>query len=170
MKNLNTEICLKLKDARRKAGLSQSEVAAEVGCKQNALSMFEQGQPTKLNDEVVEKLAKKFGVELKEADVDAHGGASATGGNYLLHSTLNTQHSTLGPLRGFCPNPGCPSNHAFVVDGRTLYLPNREEADPVCGKFCAYCGEILEKRCPNCGASVHAGAICTHCGQPYLAV
>ena len=57
-----------------------------------------------------------------------------------------------------------------MVDGRTLYLPNRDEADPVGGKFCAYCGEILEKRCPNCGAPVHAGAICAHCGQPYLAV
>lgn len=124
--------------------------------------MFEQGQPTKLNDEVIEKLAKKFGIELKEEEFDARSGASATGGAFATNIQL--------PIRGFCPNPGCPSNHAFVVDGRTLYLPNREEADPVGGKFCAYCGEILEKRCPNCGAPVHAGAICAHCGQPYVAV
>ena len=64
MTNLNPNICFKLRDARRAAKLSQGELAAEVGCKQSALSMFEQGRPTKLNDEVVEKLAKKFGVSL----------------------------------------------------------------------------------------------------------
>ena len=165
MKNLSSEICIKLKNARREAGLSQSVVAAEVGCKQSALSMFEQGQPTKLNDEVIEKLAKKFGVELKEADDCS--GASTTGTAFTIPFSTSTSYHH---LKGFCPNPGCPSNHAFLVDGRTLYLPNRDEADPVGGKFCAFCGEILEKRCPNCGAPVHAGAICAHCGQPYLAV
>lgn len=71
MKNLSPDICVKLKMARREAGLSQSEVAAEVGCKQNALSMFEQGQPTKLNDEVVEKLAKKFNIDLSTPSENA---------------------------------------------------------------------------------------------------
>ena len=36
------------------------------------------------------------------------------------------------------------------------------------GTVCALCGEILERRCPNCGAPVHAGAICSLCGQPYI--
>ena len=31
-------------------------------------------------------------------------------------------------------------------------------------------GEILEKRCPNCGAPVHAGGICSLCGEQYVAV
>ena len=62
MTELSPEICLKIKEARRAAKLSQSVVALEVGCKQSALSMFEQGDGTKLNDEVIEKLAKKFGV------------------------------------------------------------------------------------------------------------
>lgn len=161
MKNLSPEICVKLKTARREAGLSQSEVAAEVGCKQNALSMFEQGQPTKLNEEVVEKLAKKFGIELT---------SSLTPPSSSTLSPFTPSPLIPSPHTGFCPNPSCPSNHGYVVEGRRLYLPNRDEADPVGGKFCALCGEILEKRCPNCGASVHAGAICSLCGSPYIVV
>ncbi|MBQ5795368.1 MAG: helix-turn-helix transcriptional regulator, partial [Kiritimatiellae bacterium] len=64
MKNLNPEFCKSVKLARREAGLTQGQLAAEVGCKQSALSMFEQGDGTKLNDEVIEKLAKKFTLSL----------------------------------------------------------------------------------------------------------
>ena len=53
MKALSPEICFQLRDARRQAGLSQQVLAAEVGCKQSALSMFEQGRPTKLSTEAV---------------------------------------------------------------------------------------------------------------------
>ena len=161
MTNLSPDICLKIRDARRAAKLSQSELAAEVGCKQSALSMFEQGCPTKLNDEVVEKLAKKFNIELKDKPPTSN----------LQPPTFNLQPSTFNlPLRGFCPNPNCPSNKPYLVDGRQLYLPDREAADPIGAKFCAMCGEVLEKRCPNCGAPVHAGGICSLCGEPYVAV
>ena len=155
MTNLSPEICQKLRDARRAAKLSQSVVASEVGCKQSALSMFEQGDGTKLNDAVIRKLAEKFGVSLADKvpvseSVDVCPVASAS--------------------RGFCPNPKCPSNAAYEVDGRTFLRPDRTAADPAGGKFCALCGEILEKRCPNCGASIHDGSICSFCGEPYVAI
>ena len=158
MTNLSPEICQKLKEARRAAKLSQSVVAAEVGCKQSALSMFEQGDGTKLNDAVILKLAEKFGVSLKAERAEAP--VSKPTGTCLVASAV----------RGFCPNPKCPSNHAYEVDARTYFRPDRSAADPAGGKFCAVCGEVLEKRCPNCGASVHDGAICTFCGEPYIAV
>ena len=60
MKALSPEICFQLRDARRQAGLSQQVLAAEVGCKQSALSMFEQGRPTKLSTEAVDKLAQRL--------------------------------------------------------------------------------------------------------------
>ena len=155
MTNLNPEICFKLREARRAAKLSQSELSAEVGCKQSALSMFEQGDGTKLNDDVIGKLAKKFGVSLT---------ASAP------VSELKGATTVASASRGFCPNPKCPSNAAYAVDGRTFLRPDRVAADPAGGKFCALCGEVLEKRCPNCGAPVHDGAICSFCGERYIAV
>lgn len=154
MVNLSPEICFKLKAARREAKVSQGELAAEVGCKQSAISMFEQGQPTKLNAETVERIAAKFGVDLKAPKEDAA----------PVEVVLSV------PATGFCPNPACPSNHRYMVDGRALYLPEREKADPVGGRYCAYCGELLERKCPNCGAPVHAGSICSLCGEPYIAV
>ena len=168
MTNLSPDICFKLRDARRAAKLSQSELAAEVGCKQSALSMFEQGRPTKLNDEVVEKLAKKFGVSLVAPSTTSNQQPAT---NNQQPTTNNQQPTTNNlPLRGFCPNPNCPSNKPYLVDGRQLRLPDREMADPVGAKFCAICGEVLEKRCPNCGSPVHAGGICSLCGEPYVAV
>ena len=153
MINLSPEICQKLKEARRTAKLSQSVVASEVGCKQSALSMFEQGDGTKLNDAVIRKLAERFGVSLEaSAPVNLPTGA---------FTVASVSH-------GFCPNPKCPSNTAYEVDGRMLLRPDRSAADPVGGKFCALCGEIIEKRCPNCGASVHDGAVCSFCGEPYV--
>jgi len=120
--------------------------------------MFEKGDGTKLNDEVINKLSKKFGVSLEPPKVSS------------VQSSVPSAFAPASEIRvhGFCPNSSCPSNHVYEVDGRTLYLPNRLSADPVGGKFCALCGEVLEKRCPNCGAPVHDGAICSLCGDPYI--
>ena len=160
MTGIRPEICLALKQARRAAKLSQQEIAAEVGCKQSALSMFEQGDPTKLNDEVVEKLAKKFNVNL-------HPSAVADTAAVLPRSPVLQRPSA---HTGYCPNPNCPSNHRYEVEGRVFAMPDREAADPVGGKFCAMCGESLNRLCPNCGSPVHAGAICSICGEPYVVV
>ena len=158
MKNLNPEFCKNVKLARREAGLTQGQLAAEVGCKQSALSTFEQGDGTKLNDEVIEKLAKKFNLSLTPSVSPAQ------------VNTPPLPHFPTPPLHhGFCPNPPCPTNKEYFVEEIRLFLPDREAADPVGGKYCALCGEILEHRCPSCGAPVHAGAICSLCGQPYVA-
>lgn len=157
MTSLEPEICLRIKEARRAAKLSQSVVAAEVGCKQSALSMFEQGDGTKLNDEVVARLAEKFGIDLeKRGETEPVVTAGVV--------------TSFGVVKGFCPNPACPTNHVYEVDGRKFAMPDRAKADPVGGKFCAFCGEVLEKKCPNCGAPVHDGGVCSLCGDPYVAV
>ena len=149
MTGLNPEICRRLREARRLAKLSQIEVAKEIGCKQSALSMFEQGDGTKLNDDAVLKLSRKFGIDLSE----------------------KAEETVVASLaKGFCPNPHCPTNRAYEIEGKTHYLPERSTADPVGGKFCAMCGESLIKKCPNCGAAVHDGGFCSICGEPYVAV
>ena len=157
MKNLSPDFCFKAKEARRAAKISQGELAAELGCNQSAISMFEQGDGTKLNDEVIGRLAKKFGLEIRPD-------ASQSSSLPTRAAAANVPHS------GLCPNPGCPSNHFYEVEGKRFSRPDRSAADPVGGRFCAVCGEVLERRCPNCGAPVHDGAVCSFCGEPYVAV
>ncbi len=155
MTNLSPEFCLKVREARREAGLSQSVLAAEVGCKQSALSMFEQGDGTKLNDDVIRALATKFSISLELPK--ENGGAETAQARHFFSRE-----------KGFCPNPHCPSNHGYEVDGRKFLRPDRSAADPVGGTYCAVCGEVLERKCPNCGAPLHEGAVCSFCGSPYV--
>ena len=161
MKKLSPEICARLRAARRAAKLSQEIVADEVGCNQSALSMFEQGDGTKLSEEIVGRLAKKFGISLKTGDDESS-------------SASKFDSKSVGSLvfasgSGFCPNPRCPANHAYQVEGRDYFKPDRSMADPVGGRFCAMCGETLVRKCPNCGAPVHDGGFCSFCGEPYVA-
>ena len=150
MTNLHPDICRKIKDARRERGISQSLLAKEVGCKQSALSMFEQGDGTKLCD--------KFGVKLstEKAAVEI--------------SVVPAPQRVFEVEKGYCPNPNCPSHTAYEVDGQKFLKPDRRLQDPVGGKFCAICGEVLEKCCPNCGSLVHDGAVCSICGESYIAI
>ena len=156
MKKLSSEICARIRAARRAAKLSQEVVAAEVGCKQSALSMFEQGDGTKLSDEVVGRLADKFGVSLNVVDNEPA-------------EAVSSIHFGFSSGSGFCPNPHCPTNHVYHVDGCDVFKPDRSAADPVGGRFCAMCGEALLRKCPNCGATVHDGGFCSLCGERYVA-
>lgn len=166
MTKLDPEICREIRLARKAAKISQSELSKEVGCLQSALSMFEQGDGTKLNDAVVKRLAVKFGIDLekKAAPEQEYAPVSAAAVRFASVTPVDT------PERGFCPNPSCPSNSAYQVEGRTFLRPDRKSADPVGGRFCAVCGEVLEKRCPNCGAPVHDGAVCSLCGDAYVVI
>lgn len=146
-----------IREARRAAKLSQRVVAEEVGCHQSALSAFEQGDCTKLGDDAVEKLSKKFGI-----DIESTKPVSSDSGN------SRQPICCFVPGSGFCPNPRCPTNRPYQVDGHDHFKPDRTMADPVGGRFCAMCGETLERKCPNCGAPVHEGGFCSLCGDPYV--
>ena len=146
-----------IREARRAAKLSQSVVADEVGCHQSALSAFEQGDCTKLGGDAVEKLSKKFGVSLELEGGKLQGGKESASLRFDFAAGS-----------GFCPNPRCPTNRPYQVDGHDHVKPDRNMADPVGGRFCAMCGEALERKCPSCGAPVHEGGFCSLCGDPYV--
>ena len=159
MKNVPPEICRKIAQARRDHGISQTALALELGCKQPAISMFEAGDGTKLSEEMVKKLAMRFGISL-EVQPKEVGGSSER-----KEAIDNLVQSTMA----FCPNCQCPSNVPYVVEGRLLFRPSCRMASPVKGgRRCAVCGEVLEQRCPACGASLNAGACCVVCGLPYV--
>ncbi len=122
--------------------------------------MFEQGDGTKLNDDAVSKLAKKFKLELPRESAEER----------ISFAERPAPVVQSGPRSAFCPNPFCPSHVSYEIDGRRFLEPNRARQDPVGGTYCAICGELLERRCPNCGAAVHEGAVCSFCGRPYVAI
>ena len=106
MSKVSKELCLRFAEARRAKGLRQTELAAQVGCTQSALSMFEGGQPTKLSEETVKKLSEFLGVPLQEE-------------NPLARAVFQSEPSaTQVAVHGFCPNCQCPSNVPYVVEGR----------------------------------------------------
>ena len=156
MSRVSRELCLRFAEARRAKGLRQTELAAQVGCTQSALSMFEGGQPTKLSEETVKKLSEYLGVPLVE-EVSPVMTVPSAG----FHEPLNVVH-------GFCPNCQCPSNVPYVVGSRLFYRPSRSVASPTGGARCTQCGEVLELKCPLCGAPLNDGACCAACGAAYV--
>ena len=148
MQNISKTICQAFKDARRALGLSQSVLADEIGCHQEAISMFERGNATKLSEEYVSKIAKRLGIDIKKLqDEEENAGKPAE----------------VSVSVGYCPDCECPSNTSYTVGGRSFYKITLQK-----GIYCAHCGEVLEKCCPSCGAALNEGACCTMCGSKYI--
>ena len=136
----------RLAAARRAQGIPQSALAKQAGCAQAAVSMMENGKPDALSRETVSKIAAILKVDLGE----------------------ETSSTSPAPTMGLavCPNGDCPSNVPFAVNGSVAFWPKKQPSPGA--KFCAYCGEVLEHACSNCGAPIGEGAFCQKCGAPHV--
>lgn len=150
MKSLGSQI----KAARQRRHMSQSALARLVGCKQSALSMYEGGRETALSAQTVGKLCEELGL-LPPSETE-------------LATAASTHVPEEAGERVFCPNPECPSNLPARVGERVVLTPHTHVAGEA-ERHCAWCGEVLERACPECGAPVNAGAFCVRCGTAYLA-
>lgn len=139
------------RQARRRQGLTQSEVARQVGCKQSAISMFEAGRSDALSQEKQRRLAELLGVDVE-----------------LLTSSQIARRVV--PVLKFCPVGDCPSNIPYVVGDRVCLRPTMIQGVKGVLEWCASCGEILEEICPNenCRTEVFEGAFCRRCGTAYV--
>jgi len=137
-------------EARRRRGLTQSELAATVGCQQSAVSMLERGNLQALAYEKQKALAAFLGLSCPPEPV-----------------TPQSDEVT-GTVSGFCPHFDCPANYPYVSAGRLLAIPRSHALSP--GTYCRYCGEVCETRCPGCQVPYQPGACCADCGTPYIAV
>lgn len=149
MAQLSIAFCRQLAKARREKGMTQSALAGAVGCKQSAISMLESGQSVKIAQETVDKIAALLGVTRESSGEDL-GPLAPVPGPHISHA--------------FCPNALCYSNVPYAVNGDLLFWPRPQPASPSGGAHCAVCGELLEQRCPHCGAVPSAGACCPACG------
>jgi len=148
MASLSLIFCRQLSRARRDKGLTQSALAQAVGCKQSAISMLESGQPEKLSQETVSKIAALLGVALEAPDSES--------------ASHPAPPSFSAVVRGYCPNAECYSNTPYVTQGEVLFWPRLQSLSE--GGHCIFCGELLESRCPQCGAAVTEGGCCPACG------
>ncbi len=142
----NRNFALSVISARRGKGMTQSELARQVDCKQSAISMLERGNRQALSLEKQEALASVLGLPMP------------------------TDHGT-PPIRSnptYCPHYDCPANMPYRVGQRIIALPRNHMSQ--IGKYCRYCGEICESHCPSCHATFEQGSHCPHCGSPYIAV
>ncbi len=145
MKTLGQQI----KVARQHRHMSQSELARKVGCKQSALSMYEGGRTTALNASVIGKICDVLGlIPPTQAELAAKPSAETK-------------------TRCFCPNSECISNLPMTIGAQTVYFPHHHQmtTDEV---HCPWCGEVVERACPECQAPVNEGAFCKQCGTPYI--
>lgn len=153
MVNLSPEIAARFAEVRKDKGMSQTSLAALVGCKQSAVSMFEAGMTGKISEETVRKIARVL-----EIDLDVEKGKKVE----------NALTVPAGMVRGFCPDCRCVSNVPYTAGGRLFFRPSLNLASPSGGDRCALCGEVLEKKCPACGAELNDGACCGRCGSAYV--
>jgi transcriptional regulator with XRE-family HTH domain len=140
---------------RREAGLSQQELAERCGVKQSAISGFERhgSAAQALSVEKLRQVADLLGIVVDEAQVKARPHAARLALFY-------------------CPDPDCPSTHVYPLGAQTAYRPRFVRAEAEVPFHCPDCGEICEKRCPECGTPISErlrGAFCSDCGKPLVA-
>ena len=143
----NRPIYQLLSQARKERGLTQSELASKVGCKQSAISMMERGSEAALSLSTIEVISKELGVDVSAFSADVSAPSQAKGKTY-------------------CPIYDCPANTPYSVNG-VLYALPRSADDAT--SHCRYCGELMESQCPGCGATVDDGSCCHTCGTAYIA-
>ncbi len=125
------------------------QLAKEVGCTQSAISQYEGGKLTALKQETIVKIAKKLGIELPKATAE----------NSDIAPSPAIKPSAKA---AYCPNGDCLSNVPYTVNNELILFP-RKQPDPN-ARYCPWCGELLERECPECNEEATQTAFCPACG------
>lgn len=134
-----------LRKVRIEAGITQAALAAQVGCKQSAVSMMEAGRREAMAYDSLVKLAGILKVELPAM------------------TPLPVPVLSSGAGVAVCANFNCPSNMPYSVGEDVYFMPLGSAGT---GHHCILCGELLSRICPNCGSPiVSPGGCCGACGN-----
>ena len=79
--------------------MTQTELAAAVGCSQSGISQFENGDKTILSRDLIEKMAGVLGIEAAFADAS-------------LPDDISCE---VQDVLAFCPNYECPESYSIAI-------------------------------------------------------
>lgn len=148
--------------ARKFLGMSQGDLAQQVGISQSHISRLEAGKRLRT---------------LRPCTIVALGRALNMTGYKLVKGTLvesMVMDASGAPEDGvaFCPNPFCSTNTIQKIAGsvRIVWTSQRRllpAAWRQC-RFCAFCGEPLVKDCRACGWPIRSAGdrYCRRCQEP----
>jgi len=144
-------IHIAVREARRAKGLTQSQLADHVGCKQSAISMFEGGRTDVLSADTISRVAKELAIDMQS----------------VAEPDPRRMPSEPWVLK-YCPVDSCPSNIPYAIGEQVLFRPSTLRAPAAETTRCPDCGELLESSCSHCQANLREGACCCSCGTPFV--
>jgi transcriptional regulator with XRE-family HTH domain len=143
-----------VREARQDAGLTQAELAEQVGVKQSAVCQFEAGKPQVLKSETVTRMAEVLGIDLSK---------------YEDGGQQQRQHAGELVLK-YCSNDICIRSRPYRVGSDICFMPAMVASPSHEKTHCDSCREVLADHCPNsdCKAHLFQGAFCPKCGTVYV--
>ncbi|MGA3268069.1 MAG: helix-turn-helix transcriptional regulator [Verrucomicrobiota bacterium] len=133
---------------RHEKHLSQTQLAARLGCSQAAICHVEKGKIGSLSEEKLDALCRELGVAIP---------------------SIVSSYSVLA----FCGNPDCPLGRREVVNGILTVQPAMFRMETGEMRFCKACGKPLLTTCQEqgCNAPPQEGAgFCTKCGTALVKI
>jgi DNA-binding XRE family transcriptional regulator len=139
-----------VRDARRKRGMTQADLAEAADCTQSAISMFENGRTDVLSKEKIATIEQILNIVLPAA-------ARLSSGE------------TLQTVLKHCPNFECPASTPYAIGPHLCCCPPVIQVASST-RYCAWCGELLACSCnnPDCRRPLAHGSFCPDCGTPYV--
>ena len=133
-----------IRQARLAQNLSQSELAAKIGCTQGAISRLEAGDFRAASADTLRQLFAVLGIEWPTEPEEVAG---------ML----------------VCPTAGCPQNIPYLLNGRISFRPVPVMLGITTTRYCPACGTGLINQCPHCQTPLTSGAtFCPDCGKPII--
>ncbi len=157
MSNLSPHFSGRVHAQRKAQGLTQAELAEQVGATQPQISGLEHGRTDVLSEAKIRRVAELL--EIPADVVFLPEGASAP--------ASPTEPASAAVL-AYCPSHDCPTALDYPLAGQVVYKPTFTPVAPVGPTWCNACGAVLERHCPNCRKSVQPGLNCPACGNAFI--
>lgn len=137
---------------RRRLGMTQADLANQVGSTQSQISLLERGQVGAVSTETLERITSLLEISKSKTSSPASTG-------------------------GYCPNPLCcaavrQKDSFGFLDGTIYRLESpKYTLNPWFSQtaYCKHCGTKMQKSCPDCGNEIPSGGChCDTCGVPFI--